>query len=105
MDISIIDEIGLAATLEQCAEECMEFGHACLKLSRIIRKENPTPVTFEEAAAKFREECVDVVLTSSIACSHDITDIDQDVFDRMYVEKRTRWIERIEKMKAEKESK
>lgn len=104
MDISIVDEIGLAAALEQCAEECMEFGHACLKLSRVIRKENPTPVTFEEAFEKFKEEYVDVVLTSAIAGSHDKTWFDEDVFDIMYAEKRKRWIERIEKMKAEKEN-
>lgn len=37
--------IGVPAMLEQLAEECAECGKAALKLSRILRKENPTPVS------------------------------------------------------------
>lgn len=43
--MKIIEEIGEAAMLEQLAEECTELAKAALKMARIIRKENPTPVT------------------------------------------------------------
>ena len=42
--MKIIEEIGEAAMLEQLAEECTELAKAALKMARIIRKENPTPV-------------------------------------------------------------
>lgn len=38
----IIDIIGEPALLEQTAEEAIEFGHACQKLARKLRGENPT---------------------------------------------------------------
>lgn len=47
--------------LAQLAEECAELGKAALKLARIVRKENPTPVTKEEALENLREEYTDVV--------------------------------------------
>ena len=49
--MKIIEEIGEAAMLEQLAEECTELAKAALKMARIIRKENPTPVT-EKMARK-----------------------------------------------------
>lgn len=65
--MEIIKEIGTPAMLEQCAEECSELAHACLKLSRQIRDENPTPVDFEAAEANLLEEMADVYL-----CIHEI---------------------------------
>lgn len=53
--MKIIEEIGEAAMLEQLAEECTELAKAALKMARIIRKENPTPVTEKEAIANIRE--------------------------------------------------
>ena len=55
-----IGRIGLAATLEMAAEECCELGHAALKLARVVRGENPTPVTMAEARENFLEELADV---------------------------------------------
>ena len=40
----IAEKIGQAALLEQTAEEAAELSHAALKLARILRGENPTPV-------------------------------------------------------------
>ena len=57
----IVDYIGYPAMLEQLAEECAELGKAALKLARIERNENPTPVTKEEALENLREEYTDVV--------------------------------------------
>ena len=53
--MKIIEEIGEAAMLEQLAEECTELAKAALKMARIIRKENPTPVTEKDAIANIRE--------------------------------------------------
>lgn len=52
--MKIIEEIGEAAMLEQLAEECTELAKAALKMARIIRKENPTPVTEKDAIAKYQ---------------------------------------------------
>ena len=53
--MKIIEEIGEAAMLEQLAEECTELAKAALKMARIIRKENPTPVTEKEAIDNIQE--------------------------------------------------
>ena len=57
----MIEKIGCAAMLEQMAEESAELAKAALKLARIIRKENPTPVKKEDAIANLYEEYTDVV--------------------------------------------
>ena len=57
----ILECIGYPALLEQLAEECAELGKAALKLARIVRRENPTPVTKEEALENLREEYTDVI--------------------------------------------
>ena len=41
----MIEKIGKPAMLEQLAEEAAELSQAALKLARVIRNENPTPVT------------------------------------------------------------
>lgn len=56
------DRIGDAAMYEQLAEECAELGQAALKMARVLRKENPTPVTAAEANNAIIEEFNDVVL-------------------------------------------
>lgn len=57
----MIEKIGAAAMLEQMAEESAELAKAALKLARIIRKENPTPVKEDDAIANLYEEYTDVV--------------------------------------------
>lgn len=57
----ILECIGYPALLEQLAEECAELGKAALKMARIVRRENPTPVTGEEALENLREEYTDVI--------------------------------------------
>lgn len=57
----MIERIGEPAMLEQLAEEATELAKAALKMARIERGENPTPVTIEEAAASVTEEYTDVV--------------------------------------------
>ncbi len=57
----MIEKIGEPAMLEQLAEEASELAQAALKLARKLRRENPTPKTFEECKANLREEYTDVV--------------------------------------------
>lgn len=47
--------------LEQLAEESAELTKAALKLARIKRKEDPTPVQSDEALSNLMEEYTDVV--------------------------------------------
>ena len=54
------DKIGTAAMYEQLAEESAELCKAALKMARIIRGENPTPVTEARVSAMIIEEAADV---------------------------------------------
>lgn len=92
--MDIIKEIGEAAALEQLAEECAELGKAALKLSRILRGENPTPVTEKEARENLIEEMVDVDLCL------DVLGLVGD-FER-YDEKLNRWKARIKEVNEKK---
>ena len=56
----IIERIGRAAMLEQMGEEAAELSKAALKLARVLRGENPTPVTEEEAERALTAEFTDV---------------------------------------------
>lgn len=83
--------IGEAALLEQLAEESAELAKAALKQARILRGNNPTPVTLEEAAANVQEEFTDVC-----HCAYELM-IERD-FAQMS-RKQERWIGRIQEGK------
>lgn len=92
MDVVGVDirkEIGTAACLEQLAEEASELAQAALKYARIVRGENPTPVTMEEAAKKITEEYTDLAVC--VARVSDLCYVDY----RLYTDKYHRWQERI----------
>lgn len=57
---TIKSNMPVAAGYELLAEECVECAHAALKMARIIRAENPTPVLLEDANANLREEISDI---------------------------------------------
>ncbi len=58
------DTIGVPATLELLAEECLELGHACMKYSRKLRGENPVGGKGEdEMIFAIHEELADVCVT------------------------------------------
>lgn len=81
------DYIGSAAMYEQLAEESAELAKAALKKARILRGENPTPVTTKEADDNVREEFSDV-----ITCAEELgLKEDRDVMKM----KKLRFIERI----------
>lgn len=79
--------IGKPALLEQLAEECTELAKAALKQARILRGENPTPVTENEAYVQVIEEYTDV-----IQCAEELgLSIDQS----QIIRKDIRWHDRI----------
>lgn len=57
----MIEIIGTPAMLEQLAEESAELSQAALKVARILRGENPTPVKYPEAMGNLIEEYTDVM--------------------------------------------
>ena len=61
----IYEEVGEPAALELVAEEAAELAQACLKLSRILRGENPTPVPEVLAAEKAMEEAAEDVVPAA----------------------------------------
>ena len=84
---NIEKKIGKPALLEQLAEECSELAKAALKQARILRGENPTPVTEQEAYNDVIEEYTDV-----IQCGIEL-DLSIDHTQLVYKEKR--WNDRI----------
>lgn len=58
--------IGSAALLEQLVEESAELCHAAAKYARIVRGDNPTPVTLMEAHGMLCEEMADVLLVAQV---------------------------------------
>lgn len=71
------------AAYEALGEECTELAQAALKMARVLRAENPTPVSQQEAFEMVREELTDVV-SCAIALGLEVDD-DQSVrkFQRM----------------------
>lgn len=58
--------ITVASIWEQLAEECSELAHASLKMSRKLRNENPTPLSYDEIENSVMEEYTDVLVCASI---------------------------------------
>lgn len=84
----IRSRLGTPALLEQMAEEASELSQACLKLARIMRGENPTPVTDEAAQFNLIEEFTDVNVCA------DILELPVDRAVREY--KISRWVKRLD---------
>lgn len=70
----IKDSSSEASLYEQLAEECCELAHACLKKARVLRGENPTPVTVEQASQNVIEELTDICVASEVLGLHCDTD-------------------------------
>ena len=88
----ILENIGMPAALEQLAEEASELSQAALKLARIYRGENPTPVSREEAVHSLFEEFTDVLLAG------DVCNIYKDA--AIYDHKLMRWATRVENISS-----
>lgn len=86
------DKVGEAAVLEQLAEECTELAHAALKAARIIRGENPTPVTMQEAKENLLEEIADLNVCLAVL-NWEGTSADE--LEPIAQKKMSRWIIRL----------
>ena len=80
-----------ASRLEALAEEATELAQAALKLARVLRGENPTPVTYPEAHKLCTEESADVLLCLAATGMDKERDIDS-----LTEFKLNRWLERLE---------
>jgi NTP pyrophosphatase (non-canonical NTP hydrolase) len=95
--MNILNTIGEPAVLEQLAEECAELAQAALKLARIERGENPTPVQWIAAQRLLLEEIADVEVCLSVLSTGNVLNLEyvQNVEDL----KLKRWKNRLEAAK------
>ena len=63
----VINHVPVAARMEQLGEEAAELAQAALKMARVMRDENPTPVPYMEALRRLREEYTDVFVAAAAA--------------------------------------
>lgn len=77
----------------QLAEECAELGKAALKMARIYRGVNPTPVTRAEAFQNLVEELADVSLCVEVLGLN--TKEVMGNCDSICEEKSVRWMNRL----------
>lgn len=89
----VVRKIGLPALLEQLAEEAAELAQASLKLSRVIRAENPTPVTLREAWDNLAEEIGDVNLCVEALRSEMPSET--ETIGNVMMRKQKRWFQRL----------
>ena len=92
-ELNYIDEhISRAALYEMLAEEATELAQASLKMAKVIRGENPTPVTCGDAFNHLQEEWNDLYLVGRVlSLSTDYIAVKL---------KAERWINRIEEKEA-----
>lgn len=93
----IRNHVPQAACYEMLAEEAIEVAHAALKIARILRGENPTPVELKKAKQKLYEEMIDLqVATDAADDPWGFVPID-------YSKKVDRWYDRLVKKENEDE--
>lgn len=92
--MNLNEEVGITVISDQLAEECNELAHVCMKLSRKLRGENPTPVLYLQIIENLHEEIADVTLCIDLL--EDKEFIDSEKVDIWKKRKRERWIERLE---------
>ena len=85
---TISDAVPIPALYEQLAEECTELAHAALKMARVMRAENPTPVPLDRALSNLYEEASDVHTVAKI--------LNLRPDPHIVTEKLKRWYDRIE---------
>lgn len=86
MFFNFISKVGTAGAYSGLAEEAAELSAAASKMARVLRKEDPTPVTADEAFSHVVEEYNDVLNWGSAL----VLPRDEEGVDR----KRDRFIER-----------
>ena len=88
-----IDGIPDPAMMEGLAEEASELAQAALKVARVLRAENPTPMNIKIALGHFTEETADVLLYLQEVRSR--YGISLQVISDIMTEKKNRWNERM----------
>lgn len=91
--MNLVQDVPVAALFEQVAEEAAELAKAALKLARIVRGENPTPVTRYDAMAGILEELSDVALVCEA--------LDLEADRREMKKKLQRWVKRLQQKGGE----
>jgi NTP pyrophosphatase (non-canonical NTP hydrolase) len=86
--LEIRKRVPISAQYEQLAEECSELAHAALKVARICRNENPTPVKTEDAVRSVFEEFNDIMSVANV--------IGLDADELAIEGKLDRWYNRLE---------
>lgn len=94
----IVEQVPEAALLEGTAEEAAELAQAALKLARILRGENPTPIAESEARFNLLEELADVSLM--ISAIELKLGFNHDELEPTMKHKTVRWIQRLERRRA-----
>ena len=80
-----------AALYEQLAEEAAELAQAALKMARVLRDENPTPISRKDAELLVVEEYGDVLNVA------ELLEIEPNTY--LQAHKMRRWIDRLEAMR------
>lgn len=87
---AIREKVAEPALYENLAEEASEVAHAALKVARIMRGENPTPLKIPQAMSRLKQEVCDLF----VVC--DVLGISGD-YDYMF-SKIQRWLSRLEEL-------
>lgn len=95
--IDVVNDIGVPATLELCAEEAVELAHAALKMARKLRGENPTPKSMDDIIECLTEELGDVQINIDKILEYGI--VPKADVDAVKEFKRKRWEERLREKK------
>lgn len=98
-EVTVMDQIGEPAFLEQLAEECSELSQAALKLARKMRGENPTPKTYQECRDSLQEEMADILLCIDQYMNEQESDFTVWVYE-IKKQKLERWKQRLNEMKS-----
>ena len=92
-ELNFIEEHMTRASLyEMLAEEATELAQASLKMARILRGENPTPIGVQDAHKSIEEEWTDLYLVNRVLSL---------TTDYVYMkQKAERWVKRLKKREA-----
>lgn len=90
---TVASQVPWAALFEQLAEESAELAQVALKMARVVRGENPTPVTKYDAMAGILEELSDVALVCEA--------LDLEADRREMKKKLQRWVKRLQQKGGE----
>jgi NTP pyrophosphatase (non-canonical NTP hydrolase) len=95
------DVLSSADQYAQLAEEAAELCHAALKMERVLRGTNPTPVTRFQAIDKLFEETADVLTALEVVNLHSNDEMINDAINDIRCEKMDRWVQRLRNKEGE----